>query len=220
MAHVYLSDSDEWHLADSDQDIRGWDAVDQAGNPLGRVENMVIDTETEMVDTIVLDDGVAYPASDIRIADGVVYVDALAQVVGEGIRPRAEYDRRVRRREVRAPIDGAHLAAPPARKPVGEGPAREGRNAEYADYEDDFRRHYDSTFGDLDRHYGDYDPAYRFGYDMAYDERFDERDYAASESDLRQLYYRRHGYPMSDSHIWNDVKDAVRHAFDRARGVR
>ena len=38
-----------------------------------------------------------------------------------------------------------------------------------------------------------------------------------AEPDLREAYYRRFGYPMSDNVVWSRVKGAVRHAFDRVR---
>jgi hypothetical protein len=68
-------------------------------------------------------------------------------------------------------------------------------------------RHFRETYGpDVD--YSTYDPAYRFGYNVARDTRYRERDFGDIEGELRGRYKERH----PDS-TWDDVKQAVKHAF-------
>lgn len=71
--HIKLSESDRV-LEDQEQDIRGWPVQDRAGNTLGTVSDLMLNTDTEIVDFAVLDDGDEYPVDDLRIGDGVVYL--------------------------------------------------------------------------------------------------------------------------------------------------
>lgn len=84
--HIKLRDSDRV-LEDQEQDIRGWPAQDEAGNKVGTVEDLLLNTDTELVDAIVLDEGLSYPVGDIEIGDGVVYLAAtgVATPAGEEV---------------------------------------------------------------------------------------------------------------------------------------
>lgn len=74
MTRQMLSQLDDWQLVDEDQDIRGWMLKDERGDPIGTVTSMVVDTDTEYVDAIVLDDGTEIPVSDIEIGDNAVFL--------------------------------------------------------------------------------------------------------------------------------------------------
>jgi len=95
----------------------------------------------------------------------------------------------------------------------GTGPM-EGYTSRYADYKDDFRRHHSETYGS-DTDYTAYEPAYRFGYEVAGEDRYRNRSYDEIEGELRGRYEERH----PDS-TWNRVKRAVEHAFRRERTRR
>ena len=71
--HTKLRDSDR-ELEEGEQDIRGWPAEDEDGNRAGTVGDLLLNTETELVDAITLDDGQTYPIDEIRIGDGVVHL--------------------------------------------------------------------------------------------------------------------------------------------------
>ncbi len=77
--HLKLRDSDRV-LEDQEQDIRGWPVQDEAGNEVGTVDDLLLNTDTELVDEIVLDDGQRYPVGDIEIGDGAVYLAATGAV--------------------------------------------------------------------------------------------------------------------------------------------
>lgn len=85
-SHIKLRDSDRV-LEDQEQDIRGWPAQDEAGNKVGTVEDLLLNTDTELVDAIVLDEGPSYPVGDVEIGDGVVYLAAagVAAPAGEEV---------------------------------------------------------------------------------------------------------------------------------------
>ncbi len=72
MAIVSLSRTDEYALLDGEQDCRGWTVRDRAGNALGKVADLIINTDTELVETIVLDSGAQIPMNAVDLRRGVV----------------------------------------------------------------------------------------------------------------------------------------------------
>lgn len=201
MALVKLEDSN-WKLPDADFDLRGREVYDAAGGLIGTVAVMMVDTEREEVASVVLADGREIPIRDIEIRDDGVYYLPPATAPGA------------------APVAAAGV--PPTEGALTDREAGAGaapRVLEYRDYHDEFRQHHADRFRETGRDYDAYEPAYRFGYDMAYDSRFAGRAFEDGEADLRQAYYQRHGYPMSDPHIWADVREAARHAFERIRRI-
>ncbi|HVF86041.1 MAG TPA: YsnF/AvaK domain-containing protein, partial [Pyrinomonadaceae bacterium] len=93
MALVLLSRQDDYDLTNSDQDCRGWTVRDAAsGNTLGKVADMMIDTETEHVDSIVLDTGAKIRAADIALRDSTVLVNSggAASATAAGTRAGAD----------------------------------------------------------------------------------------------------------------------------------
>ncbi|MHB0911961.1 MAG: YsnF/AvaK domain-containing protein [Armatimonadota bacterium] len=44
-----LGDMKEWHLEDEKMDIRGWDVVDRDDNDVGKVDELLVSTETEEI---------------------------------------------------------------------------------------------------------------------------------------------------------------------------
>ncbi len=216
MAHVLLDDTKDWELVDSDQDLRGWEVRDANGNPVGTVGGMAVDTERAVVDTIILTDGSRFRAEDVSLDDGVVYVTTYGAPAGVATRAYTDAHgvRRVEPPEVAAERSEARREIADAQRDA----AAHGV-ADFAAYDDDFRSDFRGAYGDTDLAYDDLAPAYRAGYDFAYDDRYADRPWDDAEADLREAYYRRHGYPMSDNVVWSRVKGAVRHAYDRVRGV-
>jgi sporulation protein YlmC with PRC-barrel domain len=224
MPRVRLSDSRDWELTESDKDLRGRDLWDAHGHRLGEIQDMVVDTDAQRVDTVVLDNGDEYRTQDLSIGEDAVYVlnyDAAQQAAPGPVR-RYEDDR-LRRREAApadpppVPASNSTAGADAPRQDASRGEARAGTT--YADHADAFRQHYDSAYRDAGLDFTDWDPAYRYGYDAAFDTDHAGRDYDSVEDTLRRGYYQRHGYPMSDRIVWHQVRGAVRHAFERARGL-
>ena len=71
---IPYSKQDEYDLVNSGQDCMGWTVVDQAGNEIGEVTEMLIDTETEMVDSIIIDNRRRIAARDFALRDEQVVV--------------------------------------------------------------------------------------------------------------------------------------------------
>lgn len=188
MSRIALSDTGDWKLEfPHDQDIRGYRALDEDGTQVGVVDTMIVNTNEKRVDAVLLEDGTEYPAADLSIGDGVVYltaVDAAAEHVDGEVRVYGDSGRVLRRERV--------------------------EDADYDAHTDAFRTHYGSTYGDGS--YEDYEPAYRYGYETAYDEDYRNRSFVDADDDLRGNYLAR--YPDRD---YDTDRDAVRYGYTRAQ---
>lgn len=81
---------------------------------------------------------------------------------------------------------------------------------DFNEYASDFRNDYNTNYGNRGRAYDDYEPAYRYGYEMANDERFRGRMWSEIEPEVRQDWQRN--YP---GRPWDDFKDAIERAWNR-----
>ena len=70
MTRKPLSQLDDWGLVHEDQDLRGRKLLDERGAPIGTVTEMIVDTDEQLVEAVVLDNGAEYPARDFRLRDG------------------------------------------------------------------------------------------------------------------------------------------------------
>jgi uncharacterized protein (TIGR02271 family) len=83
------------------------------------------------------------------------------------------------------------------------------------DFDDrEFRTHFESNYGRQGR-YEDFAPAYRYGYQMAGDERYRGSRWEDVETRLRGDYERQ--YPGS---TWDQIKGSVRYGWERMTGRR
>lgn len=74
MSRTILTADSDWELENPMQDVRGFAAIDGAGQPAGTVIALVIDTTAGLVSAVMLDSGDEVPALDIAIGDRVVYL--------------------------------------------------------------------------------------------------------------------------------------------------
>jgi uncharacterized protein (TIGR02271 family) len=79
----------------------------------------------------------------------------------------------------------------------------------------DYRRHWQSAYGQAGGRYEDYDAAYRYGANLGGNERFKNYRWTDVEGDVRTDWERDH--PES---AWDKVKDAVRYGAERVTGHR
>lgn len=86
-----------------------------------------------------------------------------------------------------------------------------GGREEFDDSE--FRSDFQNRYAASGASYDTYQPAYRYGYEMASDSRYEGRSFDEVESDLRTDYGRR--YPNS---TWEKMKDAIRTGWDKVTG--
>ena len=81
-------------------------------------------------------------------------------------------------------------------------------------YDNDYRSHYQQTYGSAGYTYDDYAPVYRYGHSLATDTRYSDRDWNAIEPDARRRWEDH------NPGTWEQFKDTVRYAWDKARGRR
>ena len=82
----------------------------------------------------------------------------------------------------------------------------------YEACEADFRSNYQSRYAASGGSFDDYAPAYRYGHSLWGDDRYAGREWSDIESDVRSDWEARNpGSP------WERFKDAVRHAWERAK---
>lgn len=79
--------------------------------------------------------------------------------------------------------------------------------------DDDFRRDFQTRYGNTGGSYDDYAPAYNYGSQAANDPRYQGRNWDDVESDLRSNYGRE--YPNS---TWDKMKDSIRYGWDKVTG--
>jgi hypothetical protein len=77
----------------------------------------------------------------------------------------------------------------------------------------DFHSHYWAHYSDLGRTFEDYAPAYRYGYTLAHDMRYADLEWPRLEH-IAQLYWEEHFEGG-----WDNFKDAVSYAWNRARAA-
>jgi uncharacterized protein (TIGR02271 family) len=73
----------------------------------------------------------------------------------------------------------------------------------------DYREHYSAAFGTTGRRYEDYEPAYRFGSELARDRSGGASNWANVETRARRNWEATH------PGTWDEFKDAIHYSFDR-----
>ncbi len=74
MAIIAYSKQDEYDLVNSNQDCMDWTVVDQNNNAIGKVTEININTDTEMVSGIIVDNAKHIPAADFALQNGKVII--------------------------------------------------------------------------------------------------------------------------------------------------
>lgn len=87
------------------------------------------------------------------------------------------------------------------------------RDYDYDSYDHSFRQHYLTNMADAGYPYDYFEPAYRYGYDLAYNEDYRDRDWDDFELSAREEWERDHPgtweeFKASIRHAWEEVKDA------------
>jgi hypothetical protein len=84
----------------------------------------------------------------------------------------------------------------------------------YSSYEPLFREDFTSMYGHTGRPFSDYEPAYQYGYTLATDPRYRDRDWNVIEPEAQD------GWNQQGRGRWEEFRDAIRRARDRALGRR
>lgn len=214
MAYTELSNLRDWHLVHPEQDIRGWTVQDTAGVIIGRVDDLLVDTDSELVERIRLDNGEEFPARDIEIGDKVIHVRGADVLTDETTEPVVRTYRETRVRRTAGTTAGAAAGMSAAGTPLTSATSGTPLTStrEYDTYATEFRRHYDTTYGSSGQGFNLYEPAYRFGFDAGTSDTFRGRSYGEIEPELRTEYESTHG-----AGSWDRIRGAVKHAFQQGR---
>jgi hypothetical protein len=89
-----------------------------------------------------------------------------------------------------------------------------GTMGDFTTYENDFRTHATSAYAGRGREYQYWAPGYRYGYELARDPRYRDRDWPAIETEAR------HDWETRGSGTWEEFKEAIRYGWDKVRGRR
>jgi uncharacterized protein (TIGR02271 family) len=89
-----------------------------------------------------------------------------------------------------------------------------GAMMDYDAYDNDYRGHYQQTYGAAGYTYDDYAPVYRYGHSLATDSRYRDRNWSDIETDARRRWEEH------NPGTWEQFKDTVRFAWEKVRGRR
>jgi len=81
----------------------------------------------------------------------------------------------------------------------------------YDAYDADFRTHFQNSYANSGYTYEQYAPTYRYGYNLASSDRTRGKDWNAIQADARQTWEER------NPGTWDQFKDSIRYAWDKAR---
>jgi len=90
--------------------------------------------------------------------------------------------------------------------------AGESAEENYGRYDNDFRTHYQTYSTNSGYSYDQYAPVYRYGYGLASDATYADRDWASVEPDARRRWEER------NPGTWEQFKDSIQYAWDKVRG--
>ena len=88
-----------------------------------------------------------------------------------------------------------------------------------------YQQDWQSRSGSAGGRWEDAEPGYRYGHEMAGEERYSGREFSDAEADLRGGYSdwsRERGYHREDGgegeNVWDRIKDGVKDAWEKVRG--
>jgi hypothetical protein len=88
---------------------------------------------------------------------------------------------------------------------------QEADSDEVSPYRTSFEQHYQHNYGSNGKPFTEYEPAYHFGYILATDEQYGNRDWAEIEPEVEERWEK------TFETEWRDFREAVRHAWDEVR---
>jgi uncharacterized protein (TIGR02271 family) len=160
---------------------------------------------------------------EIRESEQEIRVPVMEEDVRVEKVPVVKEEIRVGKREV----EETRAVAATVRKEVADidqtGAARVGGSGSFRSWAEvmpEYRTRWQSRYGGQGGRWEDYEPGYRYGYEMAYDTRYQGKRWDEVESGLRSDYgawATRSGY-KAEPNAWDRFKEGVREAWDNARG--
>lgn len=222
MAHVLLSQTDDWTLVHDEQDLRGRDLLDASGLRIGQIDDMVVNTETEHVDEVILTDGTRHPAADLDIEGEAVYLRGAGTVAGrepyayKGVRrtePISGTDTVYTERTISG-TDTAGAATAGTISGADSNDYLRNSPVDWDTYDRDFEEHYGSNYGVTGNPYSFYQPAYRFGTETSLEAGYLGTSFDDVEPKLRERW--TNSFP---GQRYDDYRGAIRYGFERRRNI-
>ena len=196
MARIPLDQNDDWQLADGGQDVRGWDVRAQDGNALGPIDRLIVNTETEAVEAVVLADGSQYEVDDLRFEDGVAYLGASVAPTANPMVDHAPMPEHDRASDRPGDLDGSHRRA--------------HLDPDRAQYVGEFHSHYSEALAGTGIAYEVYHPAYRYGQALAREPHLAGHAFEEVEPEVRRRYTAQ--FPDTS---YEQVRPALRYGFEQ-----
>jgi sporulation protein YlmC with PRC-barrel domain len=84
MAIELLSRLEKWRICSQNRDVRGLKLVDDSGISLGVVRDLIVNTETGVVERLVLDNRAEYPVNDIAFLEDTLQLRREEFLTGGG----------------------------------------------------------------------------------------------------------------------------------------
>jgi uncharacterized protein (TIGR02271 family) len=97
---------------------------------------------------------------------------------------------------------------------AGDSTASGSAMTGFNQFDNDYRTHYQSTYGTSGYTYDDYMPIYRYGHSLATNQRYHGRDWSEIEPDARAHWEGQ------NPGTWEQYRSTVQYAWDKARGRR
>lgn len=97
---------------------------------------------------------------------------------------------------------------------TGVSDTRAVGSAEFSSYDSDFRNHFQTNYANSGMDYDSYGPVYRYGYNLADHDQYRNAEWNTVENDARTRWEER------NPGTWDQYKEGIRYAWDRARGRR
>ena len=177
-----------------------------------RVERRPVDREATNADAAAFKEG----TFEVREMAEQPVVNKQARVVeevvvGKDVQERTETVRdTVRRTDVNVQQTGGQTTRA---QTTGATPTTgTTSNVSFENLDSDFRNNYSQRYGRSGYNYEQYQPAYRYGYNLATHDRFRNQDWSAVEPEARRYWEER------NQGTWDDFKDSIRYAWDKVRG--
>lgn len=115
--------------------------------------------------------------------------------------------------DIHGSIPGSNYQGTGTGQGMGSSTGSEFGRGQYRDfgyYDTAFHNHFNTMYG-TSYQYDQYQPAYRYGYDLATDPRYADRDWMDVEPEARSYWDER------EPGAWERFKDAVQHAWSQVR---
>jgi len=144
-------------------------------------------------------------------------VSKQAKVIEEVVISKHAHDRTETVRDTvrRTDVDVEEVDAPKrSTKSTTKTSGTAASTSGFETFDSDFQKNYQSKFAKSGYTYPQFSPAYRYGYHLANDERYNSGDWATVEPQARSLWEQH------NKGTWEEFKDAIQYAWDKVRGKR